>query len=436
MDEYPVYEDDEDAIVVDNPRNSKAPTNLPKTEISSAPNQEKVSVERMSFIRNKVRSSDADQVDLPQMIPCAAECGFYGAPHMMNLCSQCYQAVVRKAKSVRDRDAIKDLLKLSGFETLPDFKRDMIFRKLYPKAVQSTRQETIPGVRIWQTTIHPLSQFDQVPQRGNSACTFIAGVAAVRFVLREQIPDSEIWADSIIRGVNAFHTATDDHAIPVGNADIIEALPFIFPTLGVTQSHGMVDVATTIVTLLKPDDITDTNFRAIMGSAGYFHFGKQGLIRCLMDVLEGHSQPQSEEASKSKTIREHPDEEQSIPVQSECALVVIRPPETYCVLKTAENRVYWRDSHRRKQTDFDSTASLLFGTCSFSKRIDAFRHWLESDGIFTVPLKGLPLTMNQHGYTGSHLEHYSDSGRAPRQWDGNTIVTYFALDTRTELQSR
>lgn len=29
----------------------------------------------------------------------------------------------------------------------------------------------------------------------------------------------------------------DDHAIPVGNADIIEALPFIFPTLGVTQSH-------------------------------------------------------------------------------------------------------------------------------------------------------------------------------------------------------
>lgn len=50
MDEYPVYEDDEDAIVVDNPRNSKAPTNLPKTEISSAPNQEKGQEHTLGFV--------------------------------------------------------------------------------------------------------------------------------------------------------------------------------------------------------------------------------------------------------------------------------------------------------------------------------------------------------------------------------------------------
>lgn len=31
-----------------------------------------------------------------------------------------------------------------------------------------------------------------------------------------------------------------------------------------------------------------------------------------------------------------------------------RPPESYCILKSANGSVYWRDSHRRKQYDFDT----------------------------------------------------------------------------------
>lgn len=47
----------------------------------------------------------------------------------------------------------------------------------------------------------------QIPQRGLSACTYIAAVAALRLVIRGEIPDSANWADCINRGVQAFHEA-------------------------------------------------------------------------------------------------------------------------------------------------------------------------------------------------------------------------------------
>jgi len=47
----------------------------------------------------------------------------------------------------------------------------------------------------------------QVPQRGVSACTYIAGVATVRFAVRNELPDGPVWADCIGRGVQAYHAA-------------------------------------------------------------------------------------------------------------------------------------------------------------------------------------------------------------------------------------
>jgi len=46
-----------------------------------------------------------------------------------------------------------------------------------------------------------------VPQRGTSACTYISGVAALRCIFRGKCASAAVWADSIMRGVQAFHNA-------------------------------------------------------------------------------------------------------------------------------------------------------------------------------------------------------------------------------------
>eukprot|EP00730_Choanoeca_flexa_P019639 TRINITY_DN9602_c0_g1_i3.p2 TRINITY_DN9602_c0_g1~~TRINITY_DN9602_c0_g1_i3.p2 ORF type:complete len:152 (+),score=21.64 TRINITY_DN9602_c0_g1_i3:995-1450(+) len=69
----------------------------------------------------------------------------------------------------------------------------------------------------------------------------------------------------------------------------------------------------------------------------------------------------------------------------ECALVITRPPETYCLIRAHTGQIMFRDSHRRKQTDFAD------------KR--AFAAWLEKDQTFTAPMDGCPLVMNQLAIT-------------------------------------
>ncbi len=79
----------------------------------------------------------------------------------------------------------------------------------------------------WRTTLHPQTQFDRTPERGPNACTFIAAVAALRCVLRHELPDAATWADTISRGVTASLRAGG-----ASHTDLPETLPYVLPLLG------------------------------------------------------------------------------------------------------------------------------------------------------------------------------------------------------------
>ena len=74
-----------------------------------------------------------------------------------------------------------------------------------------------------------------MPQRGSSACTYIAGMATLRFAFRAELPTAEIWADCVTRGVQAYCNAREANPDADRHVDIYEALPYVLPLLGLTS---------------------------------------------------------------------------------------------------------------------------------------------------------------------------------------------------------
>jgi len=62
------------------------------------------------------------------------------------------------------------------------------------------------------------------------------------------------------------------------------------------------------------------------------------------------------------------------------AVVVVRPPETYCILIDGARRAAFRDSHRRAQLDFEDA--------------EAFFAWIESSGSVFAPMTSCPAEYN------------------------------------------
>ena len=77
-----------------------------------------------------------------------------------------------------------------------------------------------------------------------------------------------------------------------------------------------------------------------------------------------------------------------LPLLSRLVAPCHSPPESYCLLRAADGRIMLRDSHRRKQVDFDSTVRglcLLPMLCGACLRLHARMVAQRQGGCFGLP---------------------------------------------------
>merc|ERR1712166_178060 len=203
-------------------------------------------------------------------------------------------------------------------------------------------------------TARPLTQFDEAPERGTTACTYISGVTAIRSLTRQEFATNPSeWADCILRGVVAFHAAARSNTHLKGYSHIEEALPYVMEVLGYTPSDANRFIVKEKICLLYHVEVLEGKTPSMVLGNGYVdEVGKRGLIPLLRDVLNKSS-----------------------------ALVITRPPETWSVTLKGEEKksrtVHFRDSHRKLQFDFEN--------------IDSFLSWVSMDRAFfaSVPSSGI-----------------------------------------------
>ena len=311
-------------------------------------------------------------IELPRLVACVAGCGFWGKPATKNLCGKCFQHVVQKgAAQISEQEAVASLLSRLGFQTLDDYKLDLAFTRAFPaEAADDAVRNALPGVRQWVNSARPLTQFDKVPEKGSTACTYISGLTALRALLRrEYAKDPPEWADCIRRGVRAFHVAgrADDRL--KGHSHIMEALPYVLEMLGYAQHDARTLVVEEVVVLLhKVPALGDKPINEVLGEKYASMVGTAGLVPTLRRALEASS-----------------------------AVVVTRPPETWAVTlergrgesvgqdKTdgsseLNGKVRLRDSHRLAQLDFDD--------------LGAFLSWVAVDRAFFAAVPSTGVEMN------------------------------------------
>lgn len=299
------------------------------------------------------KSKDAE-IELPRLVACVSNCGYWGTPKTKNLCNKCYQNLVTEdAKHITNKEAIQHMLSSLGFNNIDEYRLDLAFKKRFPNEVkgEQTRNE-LPGVKQWFNTARPLTQFDKAPERGTTACTYISGVTAIRALARkEYAADPAEWADCILRGVTAYHAAARSNTELKGYSHISEALPYVMEVLGNRPSDASkFKVKEKIVLLYKDVNSLDGSLPSeCFGSEYVDEIGKKGLIPTLRKIL-----------------------------QDSTALVITRPPETWSVtLDQKTSIVRMRDSHRKQQFDFDD--------------VNSFLSWVSVDRAFfaSVPSSGI-----------------------------------------------
>ncbi len=102
--------------------------------------------------------------------------------------------------------------------------------------------------------------------------------------------------------------------------------------------------------------------RLVLGETAYPVLGRQGLEECLLSIFK--SLPGQSSATSSSSGGGSDDDEDTEPV----GVVVVRPPETFCIIKGTGPVLYFRDSHRRAQLDFANLVSQPregVGACCF-----------------------------------------------------------------------
>ena len=138
-----------------------------------------------------------ESIAIPQMTACVHErCGFWGeAP--MHLCKTHLNAL---------REGV-------GAATASGRALQSAYRRRYPTTEMGFHANDAEGVQVWSNKIHPLTQFSKCPERGTSACTYIAAVCCLRAILWGEFSTPEgsgIWSESISLGVSAFMQAREE----------------------------------------------------------------------------------------------------------------------------------------------------------------------------------------------------------------------------------
>jgi len=123
-----------------------------------------------------------------------------------------------RSPTIDDQDAIAYLLQKCGFASLADVKNHLssvapnqkspgMPRRLAREEPKFAAKALVTGVTTWDTTLTPLTQYDEVPQIvPESVCSFIAAVTTLKLVWLKQSPDPFSWALAIRTGVQAFRT--------------------------------------------------------------------------------------------------------------------------------------------------------------------------------------------------------------------------------------
>ena len=311
------------------------------------------------------------KIELPRLVACLGGCGFWGNPDKKNLCNRCFSNLVQNdLTQVTKAEAIQDMLLKLGFCSIDDYMLDLAFTRRFPTEVYDVAaRHRLPGVHKWYNSARPITQFDKAPEKGTTACTYISGVTALRALFRNEFAKTPSeWADCILRGVIAFHSAARCDPRLKGHSHISEAMPYALEVLGCTPSDAQRYKVHEQIVLLYLDPIFEGSQPSeILGPAYADSVGKEGLVLTLRKAFQ------------------------------ECqALVITRPPETWAVTLEIEKLpteqaqadcsgaptgiVRLRDSHRRAQLDFES--------------LGAFLSWVTADRAFFAAVPSTGIDMN------------------------------------------
>lgn len=277
---------------------------------------------------------------LRQLVDCATGCGFKGDAQNHSLCSKCLRDFKLKARSLSDADAIAHALEMAGFLTLGDAKLSLLVQKRGSR-LASAPPVQIPGAQDWKTSIRPYTQFDEFPEKGTTACTYIAGLCALWACAGNQLPRGKDWAQCITLGIRAYHTARQENPeFCSGTTDLQTALPFIMRVAPFAPGIQAPSLKETLLLLADPRQLSraDAEQACCVGLSAEFLPGREGLCSYFRNVFA---------------------------VGARSAVVVVKPPETWCIVSDTDGRIALRDSHRRTQFDFE--------------HLESFQSWLLKD---------------------------------------------------------
>ena len=302
------------------------------------------------------QNAEVAEISLPKLVKCKSKfnCNLWGRDDLLGLCTECYREYDSRLRSSTKKDIINWLLEKQGLKNLNEACEAYAKELVYPKE-EIVDPKKIKGVLTWKTHYRPKTQYDVIPVKGHSACTYISGCAVLVALLANDEPDPEVWKSCITKGVHAFHSAREVDKALAGHVNVAEILGYLLVALNVdTKQANFIEQRATYCMLC---------------SSGLDESQKQNLLATgtLFSILELTEYFRGALANDWSGI------------------VITRPPETWSVIRGSHGQVYLRDSHRLMQYDF--------------KSLETFINFVEVDNAFFVSMPGMGIGGNQLSLT-------------------------------------
>ena len=303
-----------------------------------------------------IREMDSNEISLPKLVKCRSKfnCNLWGRDDLLGLCTSCYREYDSRLRSCTKKDIVAWLLEKQGLNNLDEaclaYAKELVYGK-----EEIVDPKKVSGVITWKTHFRPKTQYDVIPVKGHSACTYISGCAVLTALLAKDEPDPEVWKSCITKGVKAFHSAKEVDKSLAGHVNLSEILGYLLVTLNVDIKHA--------------DFIKHNDTCCILSSKGLDDEQKKNLLATgtLFSILEL--------TEYFKTVL----------ANDWSGVVVTRPPETWSIVRGSHGQIFLRDSHRLLQYDF--------------KSLEVFIKFVEVDNAYFVPMPGFGIGGNQISLT-------------------------------------